>query len=129
MDSKAKITATAPTLLVSDMDKTVGYWRDKLGFEVVDTFAENTFAIMKRDDNYVMFGQVKDPSEIIPNWKIREKTSNIYFWTDDVESLYKEYKESGAPIDWDLYTAPYGVKEFGINDPDGYDIAFGEILK
>ena len=129
MRSEAKLTAVAPTLLVADMKKSIEYWKDKLGFELVNTFGENNFAIMKRDNNYVMFGQVKDPSEIKPYWKIREKTSNIYFWTDDVETLYKEFKESGATIDWDLYTAPYGVKEFGINDPDGYDIAFGEILR
>ncbi len=129
MRSSAKITGSAPILLVADVMRSVEHYRDKLGFEVVDTFGEPVdFAIMRRDENYIMFADAK-AEEIKPNWKIREKTSNIYFWTDDVGTLYKEYKENGATIDWDPYTAPYGVKEFGINDPDGYDIAFGEVIK
>jgi len=129
MRSSAKITGSAPILLVADVTRSIEHYRNKLGFEVVNAFDEPvSFAIMKRDGNYIMFADVK-AEDIKPNWKVREMTSNVYFWTDDVETLYKEYKENGATIDWDLYTAPYGVKEFGINDPDGYDIAFGEVIK
>jgi len=31
-------------------------------------------------------------------------------------------------IDDSLYETPYGVKEFGVQDLDGHDIAFGEDL-
>ena len=129
MRSSAKIIGSAPILLVSDVSRSIEHYRDKLGFNLDSSYGDPVcFAIMRRDSFHIMFADAK-PGDIKPNWKIREKTSNIYFWTDDVESLYKEYKENGATIDWDLYTAPYGVKEFGINDPDGYDIAFGEVLK
>ena len=131
MKSNAKITGSAPILLVSDVMRSVEHYSDKLGFELVNVYGEKPvdFAIMRRDNFFIMFRVVDDPANIKPNWKIKEKTSNVYFWTDDAVSLYKEFKENGATIDWDLYTAPYGVKEFGINDPDGYDIAFGEVIK
>jgi hypothetical protein len=32
----------------------------------------------------------------------------------------------GAGIDYTIYNAPSGFREFGIQDPHGYDIAFGE---
>mgnify|MGYP002622688802 CR=1 FL=1 len=129
MKSSAKLTGSAPILLVSDVSRSIEHYRDKLGFDVVNTFEEPpTFAIMQRDNMFIMFAGAKAEC-IIPNWKIRKATSNVYFWTDDVESLYKEYIENGATIDWNLYTAPYGVKEFGINDPDSYDIAFGQVIK
>ena len=32
----------------------------------------------------------------------------------------------GAEIDYTLYDAPSGFREFGVQDPDGHDIAFGE---
>ena len=71
----------------------------------------------------------KTPAALIkPNWKIVEKTNNIYFWVDDAETLYKQFIESGATIDYTLYETPWGTKEFGINDPDEYDVTFGEIL-
>jgi hypothetical protein len=33
-----------------------------------------------------------------------------------------------CPIDYSLYDAPHGFREFGVTDPDGYDIAFGQPL-
>ena len=29
-------------------------------------------------------------------------------------------------IDYEIYDAPHGFREFGVQDPDGYDIAFGQ---
>ena len=31
-----------------------------------------------------------------------------------------------APIDYTIYDAPHGFREFGVTDPDGHDIAFGQ---
>lgn len=129
MRSSAKITGNAPILLVADVMRSVEHYREKLGFEVMNIYGEPAyFAIMRRDENHIMFSAA-NAEDIKPNWKISEKTSNVYFWTDDAETLYNEFKDNGATIDWDLYTTPYGLKEFGINDPDGYDIAFGEVIK
>ena len=35
----------------------------------------------------------------------------------------------GATIDYEPRIEEYGVKEFGIQDLDGYDIAFGQDLE
>lgn len=125
-----KITGSAPVLLVSDVIKSAEWYRDKLGF-CYETFAGDppVFCLLKRDDFRLMLSQVKNKSDIRPNWKIVNKMWNVYFWVDDAESMYKELKDRGADIDYALYITPYNIKEFGINDPDGYDIAFGEILK
>lgn len=126
---KAKLTASAPILLVSDVTVSANWYREKLGFKIVDFYGDGPdFVILQRDGQYIMFSRA-DKKDIVPNWKIVEKTSNVYFWVDDVEKLYFEYLENKATIDWDLCTQPYGVKEFGINDPDGYDVAFGEVIK
>lgn len=126
---KVKLTGSAPILLVKDVVTSAEHYRDKLGFIISDIYGEPpNFAIIQRDEQYLMFS--KAPKELIkPNWKIVEKTSNVYFWVNDVETLYKEFIDNGASIDYSLYTTPYGIKEFGINDPDEYDIAFGEIIK
>jgi uncharacterized glyoxalase superfamily protein PhnB len=125
----AELTASAPILLVKDVMLSANWYRDKLGFKITKLFGEPaSFAIIERDGHYMMFSSAP-AAEIRPNWKIVEKTSNVYFWVNDVETLYKEFIDSGATIDYSLYTAPYGVKEFGINDPDEYDISFGEVIK
>ena len=35
----------------------------------------------------------------------------------------------GAPIDYSLYDAPSGFREFGVQDPDGHDIAVGQPIE
>lgn len=75
-----------------------------------------------------MLGQVDAPEKIVPHWKIRDKTWNAYFWVDDAERLYGEMKAKGAHIDYELCIQPYGCREFGIQDLDGHDIGFGEVL-
>ena len=51
---------------------------------------------------------------------------NIYFWVEDAEAFYEELKDLGATIDYELGDKDYGCREFGIQDLDGYDIAFGQ---
>ena len=125
----AKIISSASILLVKDVTVSAEWYRDKCGFTIQNYYGyPPAFCIISRDGYCLMFA--KCPAEkIVPNWKNVQKTSNVYFWVDDVETLYKEFVSGGATIDWDLCIQPYGVKEFGINDPDGYDIAFGEIIK
>lgn len=125
----ANLIANAAILLVKDVEVSANWYRDKLGFEI-DAFYGSPvgFGIVHRNNQYLMFCKCP-PEKIKPNWKVVDKTSNVYFWVDDVETLYNEYKANGISFDWDLCIQPYGVKEFGINDPDEYDIAFGQVLK
>ena len=125
----AKITASAPVLLTKDIVKAGTYFRDKLGFTEQEYYGEPTnFAIIRRDGFTVMLAQAGADAKIIPNWRIVDKTWNIYFWVDDAEALYAEYQNSGAIIDYTIYTTPWGTREFGVQDLDDHDIAFGQIL-
>ena len=73
-----------------------------------------------------MLREVQDVSFIVPHYKVVENLWNVYFWVDDVEALYREVKGRGARIDYELCNQPYGCREFGVQDLDGYDIAFGQ---
>lgn len=128
--NRHKITGSAPVLLVSNVVNSAEWYRDKLGFSFEKYWGNPySFCILERDGCRLMICQADDKLEIKPNWKIVDKMWNVYFWVDDAESMYNELKDRGATIDYELYNTPYNVKEFGVIDPDGYDIAFGEILK
>jgi hypothetical protein len=125
-----KLTASAPILLVNDVVAAANYWRDCVGFSYERFWGETPgFCILNRDGLYLMLSKVHSPADIRPHWKIVDKMWNVYFWVDDAASLYKELQERGARIDYTLYDAPHGCREFGIQDLDGYDIAFGQILR
>lgn len=126
--AKAKITEQAPVLLVSDLVASVEYWKDKVGFAARTWGEPPDFAILKRDGAFLMLSQKPQDHEIVPNWKIKSNLWNAYFWVDDARAMYDELVASGSNIDYHLCEQPYGVLEFGIQDLDGHDIAFGQDL-
>ena len=63
----------------------------------------------------------------MPHWTVSEKLWNAYFWVTDADKLCQEFKDRGATIDYGPCDQPYGCREFGIQDLDGYDISFGQI--
>ena len=49
----------------------------------------------------------------------------LYVYPDDVESLWEKLKEQ-APVAYPLRETPYGMREFGIRDPNGFALSFGK---
>jgi len=124
----ATLTGVSPVLLCSDIERTVAYYRDRLGFEC-DVYGDPpNFVVAGRDAATMLFALCTDGGRIVPNWRIVDKVWNAYIRVDDVEAVYAEVQERGAPIDYTLYDAPSGFREFGVQDPDGHDIAFGQPL-
>ena len=73
-----------------------------------------------------MLAQCDEPTP--PHWKVVDKTWNVYFWVDNADEIYEELIAKGAKIDYSIHNKPYGVREFGIQDLDEHDIAFGQVL-
>jgi uncharacterized glyoxalase superfamily protein PhnB len=57
------------------------------------------------------------------------ETLEHLFLVSDVDALYAEFVRRGATIDYGLCDQPYGCREFGTQDLDGYDIGFGQVIK
>ena len=125
----ARVTGISPVLLVSDIERSVAYFRDRLGFQCETYGDPPTFASAARDESSILLALAPDAERIVPNWKIVDKTWNAYIRVDDVDAFYAEVQERGAGIDYTIYDAPHGFREFGVQDPDGHDIAFGQRLE
>ena len=115
-------------LLTSDVDRSVAYYRDQLGFECDVHGEPPNFVVASRDGSSILLALCPDPQRIVPNWRIVDQTWNAYIRVDDAEAMYAEVQERGAGIDYTIYDAPHGFREFGVQDPDGHDIAFGQPL-
>ncbi len=128
--TKSKIIGSAPVLLVHDVVLSANYYRDCVGFIYERFWGEPAgFCILWRDHFHIMLSSVEDTKHIVPHYKVVDKMCNIYFWVNDVEALYHELVQRGATIDYELCDQPYGCREFGIQDLDGYDIAFGQDME
>jgi len=127
MAEVSKLLGSAPVLLVADVVKGANYYRDQLGFTYDRFWGEPpNFCMVQRDGLVVMLAQAPSGAALAPHWKVVRNMWNAYFWCDDVETLHTELVRRGARIDYGLGIKPYGIKEFGIQDLDGHDIAFGQ---
>ncbi len=86
----AKITASAPILLVKDIIHSANWYKEKLGFSYERFFGEPAnFCMLHRNGFYLMLSKCNE-DKIIPHWKVVDKMWDVYFWVDDVESIYNE---------------------------------------
>jgi predicted enzyme related to lactoylglutathione lyase len=120
----ATLTGISPVLLVADLARSVAYYRDRLGFTCEVYGDPPSFATAGRDQATILLALAGEFDRLVPHWKIVDKMWNAYIRVDDVDAIYAEVQERGAGIDYTIYDAPHGFREFGVQDPDGYDIAF-----
>ena len=125
----AKLLSVAPVLLVKDVVAAATYFRDRLGFDYDRLWGDPPdFCMVRRDGQVVMLSQAPAAATLVPNWRVVHQMWDAYFWVDDVDALYAELRERGAAIDYELGTKAYGVREFGVQDLDEHDIAFGQVV-
>jgi catechol 2,3-dioxygenase-like lactoylglutathione lyase family enzyme len=122
----AVLTGISPVLLVADLDRSVAYYTERLGFDCQVHGDPPNFATANRDGETILLALAEDPSRLVPHWQIVDMMWNAYIRVDDVDEIYAEVQERGAGIDYTIYDAPHGFREFGVQDPDGHDIAFGQ---
>ena len=125
----ARLTGSSAVVLVADIDRSAGYYRDRLGFTCEVHGDPPDFLVARRDEAVILMALCSDAERIVPNWRIGPNVWNIFIRVDDVEAIYAELQGRGAPIDYSLYDAPSGFREFGVQDPDGYDIAIGQPIE
>ncbi len=121
MTTKITYTNIRPNLVVSNLEKSLKFYRDLLDFNVETTMGEPTnFAIISKDGASMSLVVHDDVYDVGWAWV------NMYIDVVNVEDLYEHCKSSGIKISYDLATHPWGMKDFTMVDPDGHQIAFGE---
>jgi predicted enzyme related to lactoylglutathione lyase len=123
---RARFTGSSAVLLVADLERSVEYYGDRLGFSCELHGEPPDFCVAKRDDVTILMALCGDADRIVPNWQIVDKVWNVYIRVDDVDAIYAEVQRRGAGIDYTIYNAPSGFREFGVQDPDGHDIGIGQ---
>ncbi len=119
-----------PECGVLDVNKTIEWYKDNLGFEVVMTVPESgkyDWALMKRDSMEIMFQTKKSLEEEIPYLKNSPAASSIiiYIEVDNIKKMYSGLKK-GVKIVKELHKTFYGSEEFAISDCNGFVLLFSE---
>ena len=119
------IRKVVPVLLVADMKRAVDWYVGVLGFELAwrapgDGGEENCMLNGGDIDLLLSTGSHLGETPSL--------SGTLYFHMDGVEEFYQRVKDR-VDIVWPLETQEYGLREFGVHDPDGYTLAFAEEVK
>lgn len=118
-----KFKRVVPVLRVADLSRSIDFYTKTLGFGLCwrspnDGDGEN--CLVQCGDVDVLLSTGSHLGVGRPTF-----TGTIYF---DVEGVTELYDQIGPKVSvvWPLEKMDYGVIEFGIEDPDGYTLAFAE---
>jgi uncharacterized glyoxalase superfamily protein PhnB len=124
-----------PNLVASNLDRSLAFYRDVLGFSVVTTVPPPAsppsaeplaFAWMQRDTVNIFLN-----SEAAAKLKTSAGTGMIFITIEaadiasGIDALFAAVKDR-APIAMPLTDQFYGMREFTITDPDGYVVIFAQ---
>ncbi len=131
-----KFADVTPNLIASDVSRSVAFYRDALGFSMGETVPDAPpfhFAWMRRDGVSVFLNSVESVRSEHRDLGSRPiggtATLFIILEAEDVaggiDALYASVSK-GARVIMELKNQFYGMREFGIEDPDGYVIFFAQ---
>jgi catechol 2,3-dioxygenase-like lactoylglutathione lyase family enzyme len=119
--------AISPCFIVSDIDQTIIFYRDKLGFEMRLREPDRNpfFAIIGRDGAQLFVKSDRDVSPL-PNHKRHPFMRwDAFVYAQDPDALAAEFADHGTAFSVPLQDTRDGLRGFEICDPDGYVLFFG----
>jgi uncharacterized glyoxalase superfamily protein PhnB len=128
------VTGVSPLMQVYDMQTSIDFYRDVLGFEVVHLAAEPTghlwWALLKLGGATVMLnskyeGDSRPPE---PEPVTGRDDVTLYFSVDDVDSAYRELRTKTSRVE-EPVTMSYGMRQMNVRDPDGFHLCFQHPVK
>jgi catechol 2,3-dioxygenase-like lactoylglutathione lyase family enzyme len=120
------IEKMCPFFIVSGVDQSIAFYRDRLGFETwfQEPDQESFFAILGRDGAmlFVKAGEAKPQPDPTRDPAMRW---DAYLLVPHPDALAAEFPDRGAGFSKPLRDTHDGLRGFEITDPDGYVLFFG----
>jgi catechol 2,3-dioxygenase-like lactoylglutathione lyase family enzyme len=125
--SRATLGAISPSFIVSNVDRTIAFYCDKLGFEIrfQQPNPDPFFAIVGRDSAQLF---VKSEKNVLPQpnpSRHPHMRLDAFVYVEDPDALAAELSGRGVDFSVPLKDTSDGLRGFEIRDPDGYVLFFG----
>lgn len=120
-----------PNLLVRDVGKSLAFYRDVLGFEVVASMPPDgssfVFVWVKRDGVNIFLNDATTAGDEYAALKGKPLGGSltIYVTMTGIDDYFAKVSPH-VTIEAQLETKFYGMREFALADPDGYVLTFAE---
>ena len=126
------VEGMAPLFEVFDMPSSLLFYRDMLGFILVDQSQPELkddcdWAMLRLNDAVLMLNTAYErqsrPASADPRRVAAHTDTSAFFGCPDVEAAYQYLLSKGVDVKNPI-TTKYGWKAIYINDPDGYSLCF-----
>ena len=122
-----------PNLVVSDIGRSTAFYRDVLGLPVHMTVPDAppfVFVWLMQGDVRIFLNDQATVGELDPHMAARPLGGSftIYMRVVGVDALWERVSGRAKVAD-PISTKPYGMREFAIEDPDGYLITVAEEMR
>ena len=124
--TRAEIVGVSPFFIVQDMRVALGFYRDRLGFDVAfqEPAADPFFGIVRRGAAMIMLKSVG--VEPAPNHKRQPQARwDAYLHVPDPDALASEFLSRHIEFSEPLKDTHDGLRGFELEDADGYVLFFG----
>jgi uncharacterized glyoxalase superfamily protein PhnB len=132
----AKFHKVTPNLVVRDLETSIKFYRDVLGFSVSQTVPDKApfiFAWMKRDEADIFLNANMPPQpgepDLYAGKTIGGGTMSLYLVMQGIDDLYAKVQQEKVPIVIAMHKQFYGMREFAVHDPDGHLLIFAQEAK
>ncbi|MDR5589908.1 VOC family protein [Christiangramia sp. SM2212] len=121
MSNQENFSHSAVIFPVSNLEQSIDFYTNKLGFEKTFEWGEPMYyAVVKRGGVGIHLTKRSDGGR--PSKYHRA----LYVFVNDIDKLNKVCKENSVHIVNDLESRDYKMRDFDIEDPDGFIITFGK---
>lgn len=118
-----KFQPIVPMIWTKELQKTVDFYCDILGFTCGNQSEEWGLAAVSKDECEIM---IAEPNEHTP-FERPYFSGTFYIKTDDVDTLWNDLKDK-VKVAYDIEDFDWGMREFAIYDNNSYMIQFGQDL-
>lgn len=115
----------SPFFIVADLQESVDFYVNKLGFEVQYIADEEKpyFAMLGRDRVFIM---LKASGQPVPNHTRYEwAVWDAHIGVADPDALFGEFSSKGVNFNQPLGDNTDNIRGFSVTDPNGYRLFFG----
>jgi catechol 2,3-dioxygenase-like lactoylglutathione lyase family enzyme len=125
-----ELKSLTPNLIVSNVERSMAFYRDVLGFTVVTTVPDASpfvFAIVQSGPVQIFLNAPEPAYAEYPPLKDRPLGGTLTLFVDvhDIHRVHEELRDK-VKVVMPLEHKWYGVTEFAFEDPDGYLITYAE---
>jgi uncharacterized glyoxalase superfamily protein PhnB len=116
--SRRMMSRIMPELPCDDVPAAVSHYRDVLGFDV--NYQQEDLGVMDRDEVRLLL-IARTPQHV--------GIGSACFYVHEVDALYAELVRSGADVQGEPVSQPWGLREFRVLDPDRNRLTFAQTFE